>query len=337
MDKKIKFITVLYALGIILVVFGHSHYSSGDSNAVYNTINGFIYVFHMPLFFWIAGFLFLNSSVQKPKIDGLAYLKWIGNKALRLLVPYFVLSIIFVFPKYYVENGNFGGIGMYLVHSLYMPRQSVWGHFWFLPVLFNMYVLFGFLKMVLNSKNEILIVLILFVLSVVLYFMPIDSEILGLTDLRKLTVFFMIGMISNLVYRRIANLHFLSNIWISLTIALVFLIGGFLVYYFIGSPIVLFIDSIFLIFSFVAFSNILQNNRWLIFVGENNYTIYLYSWIFQSFLMFGLGKIGAPWYLAFIAMFIVGLGLPLVIVLIYKKCNKIQNRLFDLILGINRR
>ena len=337
MSKRLNFIIVLYALGIILVVFGHSHYSSGDYSAVYNLINEFIYLFHMPLFFWIAGFLFLNSSSYNSETRWEDYYKWIRKKALRLLVPYFFLSLLFVFPKYYLENGSFNGIGIALLHSIYIPRQSVWGHFWFLPVLFIIYLIFGLFKMVLTSKTEIPITLVSLILGIAFYFMPFESELFGLADLKCFTVYFIIGMASNLVYRRSIVPKILSNCWISLGIAIVILTGGFLIYLYSDNQVVLFIDSILLIFSIVAFSNCMKNIRLLYFIGNNNYTIYLYSWIFQSFVMYGLGKIGAPWYIAFMTMFIVGLGLPLIIVLIYKKIVRIQNVFFDLILGMNKK
>ena len=54
----------LYALGILLVLMGHSH--SSDWSRFQNTplvsIIKFIYTFHMAMFIFIAGFLFQNSQ-----------------------------------------------------------------------------------------------------------------------------------------------------------------------------------------------------------------------------------------------------------------------------------
>lgn len=57
----------LYTIGIVLVLIGHSHSSdwSQFENTVLLNVIRFIYTFHMPLFFFIAGFLFQNSGRWK--------------------------------------------------------------------------------------------------------------------------------------------------------------------------------------------------------------------------------------------------------------------------------
>lgn len=54
----------LYTIGIVLVVLGHSHSSDWNtfSGTILETVIEFLYTFHMPLFFVIAGFLFASSS-----------------------------------------------------------------------------------------------------------------------------------------------------------------------------------------------------------------------------------------------------------------------------------
>lgn len=54
----------LYTIGVVLVILGHSHSSDWDtfSGTILETALEFLYTFHMPLFFVIAGFLFASSS-----------------------------------------------------------------------------------------------------------------------------------------------------------------------------------------------------------------------------------------------------------------------------------
>lgn len=62
--KKYPWIDTLYTIGIMLVILGHSHPSDWTlfSGTIFEKIILFIYTFHMPLFFFISGFLFMNSQ-----------------------------------------------------------------------------------------------------------------------------------------------------------------------------------------------------------------------------------------------------------------------------------
>ena len=68
----------LYALGILLVLMGHSH--SSDWSRFQNTplvsIIKFIYTFHMAMFIFVAGFLFQNSD----SLTKIGYRKWLQDK-----------------------------------------------------------------------------------------------------------------------------------------------------------------------------------------------------------------------------------------------------------------
>ena len=85
-SKRWKEIDALYTMGIILVLIGHSH--SSDWSAIQGTAweKGiyFIYTFHMPLLYFVSGFLFQNSGALLIK----GYKHWLCDKAVRLLTPY---------------------------------------------------------------------------------------------------------------------------------------------------------------------------------------------------------------------------------------------------------
>ena len=51
--KRLQYLDLAKAVGMLCVLIGHSFISE--------KINTVIYAFHMPLFFFIAGFLFWNS------------------------------------------------------------------------------------------------------------------------------------------------------------------------------------------------------------------------------------------------------------------------------------
>ena len=62
--KKINEIGLLYTLGVLLTILGHSH--PNDWSTFPSQPIDFIYSFHMPLFFCISGYLFAKShSLEK--------------------------------------------------------------------------------------------------------------------------------------------------------------------------------------------------------------------------------------------------------------------------------
>jgi len=74
--NKTLWIDVIKGLGILTVVAGHIY--QGE-------ISHYIYLFHMPLFFFISGYLF------KPT---LAYKKYFTKKVIHLLIPYLTFLIL---------------------------------------------------------------------------------------------------------------------------------------------------------------------------------------------------------------------------------------------------
>lgn len=67
-NSKLKFISRLYAIGAILVVLGHSTPTSASNMPqIIDDIRTFIYCIHMPLFFFVAGFLLKYSSNKRKK------------------------------------------------------------------------------------------------------------------------------------------------------------------------------------------------------------------------------------------------------------------------------
>ena len=82
-NRKLSFISVANIIGTVLVVFGHSYtLDYDDITPVMLAIRTFIYYFHMPLFFFISGFLAVYSRGALKKGFG----KYIGSKAVQLIM-----------------------------------------------------------------------------------------------------------------------------------------------------------------------------------------------------------------------------------------------------------
>lgn len=114
------------AIGIYLVVVGHCTFTNTN-------IEGFIYTFHMPLFFLISGFLY-----KKEKLSITLYLKKLTN---RLLVPYLFINLlitIWELTKFIIRGNNeFILIKEQLYGTLLgIPTKIISGPTWFLLALF---------------------------------------------------------------------------------------------------------------------------------------------------------------------------------------------------------
>ncbi|MBC1499818.1 acyltransferase family protein [Listeria weihenstephanensis] len=138
MNQRLIWIDNLKAYGIILVVIGHCVVLSADYPYT-GLLMKLIYSFHMPLFFFISGFLFRGKGTGK-----YFYKKW-----KTLLVPYFifqVISVLFINSFYYVTAGQLERDPLSTLLSVFYLNGNVgWNApLWFLVVLFILDVLYYF-------------------------------------------------------------------------------------------------------------------------------------------------------------------------------------------------
>ena len=320
-----KEIDALYAIGIILVLIGHSHSSSANlDGTVYQKCMHWIYTFHMPLFYFISGFLFENSSLLREK----GYKSWISDKALRLLTPYLFWSLIAAVPKYWVENRTFSGVDQVILDVFIKPRASVWGHFWFIPVLFLCYAIFGAVKNFISGKMTVFGCV---VLTAIIYFLPIKTPILGLADLHTSMFFFAIGMAANslLCLKKLTIPAWGRILWIiTATIGCALITS--LAY---RNAVVAMISALFMI-SVCWITATMIRGKLVDWISSYNYTMYIFSWFFQAVMMALCDRSGLGWIPTFFLMFTAGAVGPAVVVLIYDKYKFLHKRGVRLVLGM---
>lgn len=131
----------LRALGILLMVFGHV------GAAGCNPLNNFIYMFHMPLFFFISGYCFKEKYLYECRL-------FFCRRIKRLYVPFILWGIIFLllhnvffYLNFYSYDYGFKGHGscMYslsdfiqkIMGTIVMHNtEQLLGGYWFLHSLF---------------------------------------------------------------------------------------------------------------------------------------------------------------------------------------------------------
>lgn len=144
--RREKYVDIAKAIAIIAVVIGHVKMSFTSSH-FFPDLGTFIYLWHVPLFFLIAGFFLRNENLSSPKY-------FIKNKILKLYVPMTVIYLlvqlfhnVFMLVGWYLPDVDYGGkfvdywtlldyaknMGMTIFLA---GREPLLGAMWFVFVLF---------------------------------------------------------------------------------------------------------------------------------------------------------------------------------------------------------
>lgn len=166
-------IDISKALGIFLVVIGHTN----------NVFVSYIYQFHMPLFFFLSGYVFKKNKIFALK-------NYIFSKIKKIYFPFVITNVIFMcmhnffsFIYFYTVKSN---VKLYYVFNDYISQfikiislgggEQLVGPLWYLIALFEITILFAFFLKILRKyklNNEIYI----FALSLILYFIGCNIKL----------------------------------------------------------------------------------------------------------------------------------------------------------------
>ncbi len=136
---------IFRALGIILMVFGHSGIYGRMLGSFLSPFN-FVYLFHMSLFFFYSGYFFREKNIDTPlvflrrKVMGLYY-PMIKYGLLFLLLRNIMIPLHLSSQTPFVSWQNFLESGLFPTLRFYDTEQMI-GAFWFLRVLFFVNLIF---------------------------------------------------------------------------------------------------------------------------------------------------------------------------------------------------
>lgn len=283
MKERLVTWDIAKGLCIILVVIGH--YYPENAPEWYSAIHNFIYSFHMPVFLFISGFIYMATQKDVP------YGTFVMKKVKRLIIPYISTSVIIIALKLvsqsflYVENPV---TCMSFTEILYKPAA---GYFlWFIWVLWLAFLIVPFFDTV---KRRLL----LFAFSAAIYIVPFDLGSLGeyfcLREFKEMFVFFTTGMLSYDFKEKISRLAPLRILFIA-----AFLVSEF-IYLFhpgiIDAGVLKFATSVLGIYTVYAVSKAAENRRTcgiLVRTGAMSYMIYLFHTTFEGFAKGVIDKTG---------------------------------------------
>lgn len=276
MKERLISIDIAKGICIILVVIGHYH--PENSPAWYNALIDIIYSFHMPLFMFASGYVYIATY------KAVAYKDFIIKKFMRLMVPYFSISVIIITLKLlsesrlYVEHAT---SPLSYLNMFYIPEA---GYFlWFVWTLFLMFLIIPFFK----SKSSRIG---LFIASIIFASIPITiTRIFCLSQFKVMLLYFMLGI---MVFEFKNKLQFFKKVPL-----IVYLVCFALVYSFKGYALI-WIDYFDLFRLIIAILGILtiyklsmqislykhRIKELLILFSASSYIIYLFHTTFEGFV-----------------------------------------------------
>lgn len=333
-------VTIAKGIGILLMVAAHA--------GIPDIVNRFIVMFHMPLFFFMSGYCFKEKYLSPPPIT------FINKRLKGLYIPFVKWSLLFlllhnVFYYLNIYNDEYGFRGR--VSSLYSMKEfasrffhivvglhgqeQLLGGYWFLPqLLYASIIGYCLIKYIKSIYIGIVIVLIL---TIVTSYFNLRIPFWGIGKLTLLsTSFFLIGHLYKKKYNNWNKGYF------SMLFAVIVATGS--VYYhttmlsFTTEKILPYV--ICAICGTIMILNVSQYiaskegrvRNVLVYVGNNTLTvltwhflcfkivsliiIQLYSLPMEQLACFPIIPEYASWWMVY---FVIGSGVPLMLLLIFQK------------------
>ena len=305
MKERDKHISFLQALGIILVVLCHGYYTplQNEEHFFYSVFQ-WIYLFHMPLWFFISGYLFELTNGRNFNARS-----FIGKKAYQLIVPYIILSTIAFVPKALLPDSmsirplDFT-IGSY-VNCLLMPRQNPIGPYWFIPTLFLIFCVVAISKRLWNGKWIYFLTPLLFCVSA--YIGRYNDALFCWKDAVFYLPFFTTGMIMK---RR--DVFKTENFLPLFLVRFCLLLAIYNLQHLYGMNI---IGGLVGIAMCLAAAKIYAKHKLSLFnfIDGTTYTIYLLHWFVQIPVLYVMGKLAFVWWLQVLVAAFLGVVIPVII------------------------
>ncbi len=146
--ERVAYIGIAKGLLIVFVVFGHAWQAVFNNNIlhdanIYHMVDGWIYSFHMPAFFFISG-MFAMQSAQRP----IGY--FILRKLQTIAYPFILWSVLQLLLQLLMTESTTNTMTM--IDFLKIPIEPIM-QFWFLYALFFLFLFFIVLRQITSSRT----------------------------------------------------------------------------------------------------------------------------------------------------------------------------------------
>lgn len=273
---------------MILVILAHSMEWFSSDLGLRLLILPFIYSFHIPLFFFISGFLFSSDKSFK---------RFTLRRIKSLLLPYITFAVIILFfdaVKIYILKSNDNIVIKDKMIS--MLTQNHYNHLWFIIVLFFIEFIAYFICKI-KSNGLLITMAVAFVAVAYLYQIYIDKYLLwSLDEVIYAMPFFLSGYIArkvNLQERLLKPKYMLIYLIVGIGANFLNLLLNKSVRYVnmfkcdYGNILLFYISAIAMILFALSLCKTLKNIKPLNYIGKNSLVYYgLHLIVFQFIFHF---------------------------------------------------
>lgn len=306
MIDRLTYIDALRGFAIIMVVIGHLYTRNGYGDSILTTV---IYSFHMPLFFFISGFVARYS--YRPLTSLKITWKYVWGKTYKILLPYFVWCICvrpFCFnnPIKVLHNISTNGI-----MSLFLYE------YWFLPCLFSLSMLFIIFMHFFKQPTKLNLFVSFTILAALIAMCTIAFYMFPNVILFKHIISYFLPYFFGVMYASYYNRFVIlsSNLILRFMCILLFVILNGVYFEYHGQGLVAQVSRLLCGFSaIILLINLFRQYELNTFcgsqlqlIGKNTLGIYLIHFVFVN-------NIGIPDVLSTTFLFFIGMGLSILLV-----------------------
>lgn len=306
----------------ILVVIGHLLQGLNKANIewnenLYKYIDTFIYIFHMPLFMCLSGYLYKKYTAINSWKEYFTFLK---KKLINLGIPYIVFYLAYVFINMIFSSSVNSQKGMAdILNILTNPMPP----FWFLYALFFIFLVVPLLEKVMKDNK-----MIIFAVAVLVHILNIylKTEIYAIDIVAEYFIYFYLGaiLVGNLKEKNRTKFTIIHTITFFLTALLYcFVIKEQIINTKIMQILKMLLAILGTLVSIQIFrdlTNRIAKQKILNEISKNTFPIYLMHTTFSAGIRIVLLKIGIEnFYIHFILGLALGILGPIIVAKILEK------------------
>jgi fucose 4-O-acetylase-like acetyltransferase len=165
-NDQIVFIDILKSIACLCVVVGHvlmGMIKAGmEIHWVLYHICTFLYLFHVPCFFFASGYLYGKNTIDKPN----QYVRFILKKLIVLGLPYLACSVAYVLFSSFLRGEMNASYSIYDIFDIWKEPIA---QYWYLYALFEFFLLIPVIEFIFKKINKIVILLLLTALGIFIH------------------------------------------------------------------------------------------------------------------------------------------------------------------------